>query len=200
MVAAFTGTNHNDAGVAVAITALFCFIASYAIGVDVAGIVFFGELFPNHIRAKGFSLAVATKAAADLVYLQSASTAFAAIGWKFYLVRTVLFFLSFYSRANLIQLFICLSFIGFCVMFFVLPETKNIPLEELSALFGDADEVVLYLRDLTVDSNTHGLVLHTEGKGSDLTREVTEMYSYHVEKPETDHVSTTGNEAAMTSV
>lgn len=86
MVAAFTGVHHNDAGIAVAITALFCFIASYAIGVDVAGIVFFGELFPNHIRAKGFSLAVATKAAADMVYLQSATTAFASIGWRFYLV------------------------------------------------------------------------------------------------------------------
>ena len=99
MVASFTGTHYNEAGVAIAITALFCFIASYAIGIDVAGIVFFGELFPNHIRAKGFALAVATKAISDLVYLQSASTAFDRIGWKFNLVssshlltRTVLTF------------------------------------------------------------------------------------------------------------
>ena len=61
-------------------------------------------------------------------------------------------------------------------MYFVLPETKNVPLEELSALFGDADEVVLYSQDIVMDRNTHKLVLETHDQGAVLAREVTEVY------------------------
>jgi hypothetical protein len=59
-------------------------------GVDVAGVVFYSELFPNHIRAKGVCLSMATVALTDLVYLQVTTTAFARIGWRFYLVFIVI--------------------------------------------------------------------------------------------------------------
>jgi len=65
----------------------YLFQACYGASIDAAGIVFFAEVFPNHIRAKGVSLAIATIALADLVYLQVTATAFANIGWRFFLVR-----------------------------------------------------------------------------------------------------------------
>jgi Sugar (and other) transporter len=52
MVANFSGTG-NSAGLAVGVAALFLFETVYSCGVDVAGIVFYSELFPNHLRAKG---------------------------------------------------------------------------------------------------------------------------------------------------
>lgn len=70
-------------------------------------------------------------------------------------------------------------------MFFILPETKNIPLEELSAIFGDEDEVVLYSRDIVIDNNTHKLVLNTHTEGADLVRKITELYSAGDKEAET---------------
>ena len=67
----------------------YLFLAVYSMGVDVAGVVFYSELFPNHIRAKGVCLSMATVALTDLVYLQVTTTAFANIGWKFYLVSCI---------------------------------------------------------------------------------------------------------------
>jgi hypothetical protein len=54
-----------------------------------------------------------------LVYTQSAPTAFAHVGWQFYLV------------------FILVPICGAPVMYFFSPETKGLSLEEVGALFGD---------------------------------------------------------------
>ena len=64
----------------------YIFLLFYGCGIDVAGVVFYSEVFPNHLRAKGVALAIATIAITDLVYLQATATAFANIGWKFFLV------------------------------------------------------------------------------------------------------------------
>lgn len=61
----------------------------------------------------------------DLVYLQVTPLAQATIGWKFWLV------------------FIVISGLGAVVLFFVLPETKGLSLEQIGLLFGD-DDVVVY--------------------------------------------------------
>lgn len=64
----------------------YIFLVFYGCGIDCAGVVFYSEIFPNHIRAKGVAMAIATIAITDLVYLQATATAFANIGWKFFLV------------------------------------------------------------------------------------------------------------------
>jgi hypothetical protein len=64
----------------------YLFIYLYGCGVDVAGFTFFGEVYPNHLRAKGLAISVIAQSLTALVYLQVAATAFANIGWKFYLV------------------------------------------------------------------------------------------------------------------
>ena len=55
---------------------------------------------------------------------------------------------------------------GFFWLLWVLPETKGLPLEEVAALMGDEDQVVVYRQDIHVDTKTHEVVLDThEGKG-----------------------------------
>jgi hypothetical protein len=65
----------------------YAFQALYGFGIDGAGIVFYAEVFPNHLRAKGVALAICTITLADLVFLQVTATAFANVGWRFFLVR-----------------------------------------------------------------------------------------------------------------
>jgi hypothetical protein len=47
-------------------------------------------------------------------------------------------------------------------MFFVLPETKGVPLEEMAAKFGDKEDVMVYLQDVQIDAKTHKLMLEGE--------------------------------------
>ena len=59
-------------------------------------------------------------------------------------------------------------------MWFNVPETKGIPLEEIAKLFGD--EVVVLSQDIHLDHNTHKLVFESHEQGTELTREVTDAY------------------------
>ena len=67
----------------------YIFVFVYGCGVDVAGIVFYAEIYPNHLRPKGLAITVASTCLSSLIYLQVAATAFTNIGWKFYLVRLI---------------------------------------------------------------------------------------------------------------
>jgi Sugar (and other) transporter len=64
----------------------YLFIACYAPTIDTAGFVYYAEVFPNHLRAKGVSAAICCAALVDVLLLQVASTAFKTIGWRFFLV------------------------------------------------------------------------------------------------------------------
>jgi hypothetical protein len=77
----------------------------------------------------------------------SAPTAFNTIGWKFYLC------------------FIIPGTIGAIVMWIWFPDTNGLPLEEVAAIFGDADEVAIYQRDIEVDFATHTIVDHHAAAG-----------------------------------
>lgn len=45
-------------------------------------------------------------------------------------------------------------------MLFFFPDTKGVPLEEIAAIFGDADEVAIYQRDIEIDHTTHDIITH----------------------------------------
>ncbi|KAI9764617.1 MAG: hypothetical protein M1839_005803 [Geoglossum umbratile] len=128
----------NKAGLRACIAALYAFQALYGCGIDGAGVVFYAEVFPNHARAKGVALSIATIALTDLVYLQVTATAFANIGWKFFLV------------------FIGVSSLGAIWIYLCIPETKGVPLEEIAALFGDQDEVVIFSENIHFNNATQG--------------------------------------------
>lgn len=109
---------------------------------------YLGEMFPTHIRSKGYSLAMSVLALANVVYTQAAPTAFATVGWKYYI------------------LFIVLTFIGGVVVWVWYPDTRHLPLEELAALFGDEDDVAVYQADIVVDRDTHKIIdRHDERRG-----------------------------------
>lgn len=81
----------------------------------------------------------------NIIWLQSAPTAFVKVGWKFYLA------------------FIIPGTIGAVVMIMYFPDTKGLPLEEVAALFGDLDEIAVYQRE--IDLKEGGIVEdhHTGG-------------------------------------
>jgi MFS family permease len=74
MVASFAEEGTNVAGLRMGVAATYLFLLLYCIGVDVAGVVFYSELFDNRTRAKGLALSIATIALTDLIYLQVAAT------------------------------------------------------------------------------------------------------------------------------
>jgi len=59
-------------------------------------------------------------------------------------------------------------------MYFVLPETKGIPLEEMAKIFGDTADIMVYAEDIHVDKTTHELVVHAHND-RDLTHIATEQ-------------------------
>jgi hypothetical protein len=53
MVAEYAEAGTNKAGLAMGVAAFYLFLAVYSVGIDVAGVTFYSELFPNNMRAKG---------------------------------------------------------------------------------------------------------------------------------------------------
>lgn len=82
----------------------------------------------------------------NIIWLQAAPTAFEKIGWKFYLC------------------FIIPGTIGAACMWFLWPDTRGLPLEEIAAIFGDADEVAIYQAEIEIDRGTGQFVIHNAGE------------------------------------
>ncbi|KAI1625143.1 general substrate transporter [Exophiala viscosa] len=154
MVARYAAEGTNKVGLGFALFASYSFSVFYTPGIDCNNAIFLGELFPNHIRAKGVTLCLVVYACIDLVYLQVAPTAFERVGWKFYL------------------LFIILCAIGAVWAWLFVPETKGVPLEEMAAIFGDPEDVVIYLREVHVDHTNNELVVepHADDEKASIQR------------------------------
>ena len=117
-LALFQGTA-NKAGNSAAVFFLYLHLAVYGSCMDASTYVFASEIWPTHLRAKGFALSCSGLFLGSLILLTSAPTAFANVGWKFFLVMVVVSML---------------SMVIFALFF---PETKGLPLEEIAARFGD---------------------------------------------------------------
>lgn len=57
------------------------------------------------------------------------------------------------------QVFISICTVGLVWISLVLPETKGIPLEEVAALFGDQDEVMVFTEDVQLGDGEDELVV-----------------------------------------
>jgi hypothetical protein len=88
------------------------------------------------------------------------------IGWKFYLC------------------FIIPGTIGGFIMFFFFPDTKGLPLEEIAAIFGDADEVAIYQRDIEIDHKDHRIIDRTVGDDAKLPEAVHTENIHHSKEGE----------------
>ncbi|KAK5704901.1 hypothetical protein LTR97_002012 [Elasticomyces elasticus] len=111
-----TGSKGSAAG---AVTALFLYGICYGALVDVNVWTVVGELFPSHLRSLGTGIGVSTLMLSALLWVAIAPVASASIGWKYYLV------------------FICLTAAHMVHIWFQLPETSGLALEEMERLFGD---------------------------------------------------------------
>jgi hypothetical protein len=136
LVANFVPSN-NQSALQAAVAMFFVFQVFYGLALDGTQFSYLGEIFPTHLRAKGVCLGVAMISLTNIVWLQSAPTAFVTIGWKFYLC------------------FIIPGTIGAVCMWIWFPDTNGLPLEEVAAIFGDADEVAIYQREIEIDFATH---------------------------------------------
>ncbi|KIX01162.1 uncharacterized protein Z518_08887 [Rhinocladiella mackenziei CBS 650.93] len=155
LVAEFVPSDNHSALLA-AVAMLFIYQIFYGFCLDGTQFSYLNELFPSHIRAKGVCLGVAMISLTNTMWLQAAPTAFKNIGWKFYLV------------------FIIPGTIGGLIMLFFFPDTKGVPLEEIAAIFGDADEVAIYLHDIEIDHTTHNIITHEHDIGKAITPVVNE--------------------------
>ena len=99
------------------------------------------------------------------------------------------------------QVFIIVCAVGVVWAYFTIPETKGIPLEELAKIFGDDDEIVVYMKDIVLDHDTHKLTVNIHQGEDDLIRVATELHKPnggdHIEKIPTKSKSggTSGTES-----
>ncbi|KPM46386.1 hypothetical protein AK830_g167 [Neonectria ditissima] len=103
------------------------------------------EIFPNHLRSLACSCCIGALYLMQTLWLNVAPTAIEEIEWKFYLI------------------FVITSACGAVYVYFFIPETKQLPLEELDAVFGQS--VVVRLGAITTDSGKSGeasLYTHAE--------------------------------------
>jgi hypothetical protein len=114
----------NKSALAAGVAMLYSYVFFYAFFLDGCSFWYVGEIFPSHLRANGFALAMASFCLGNIIWLGAAPTAFANIGWKYYLF------------------FIIITAITTVVVYFKFPNTLNVPLEEVARLFGDDDLIV----------------------------------------------------------
>ncbi|OQV01805.1 hypothetical protein CLAIMM_07096 [Cladophialophora immunda] len=141
MVACYAEAGTNKAGLAVGVAALYLFESCYCFSVDICLFVVSSELFPNHLRSKGVALAIGACNLTNIVLLTTAPTAFRHVGWRFFL------------------LFIITTTCGVVFLYFFLPETSSIPLEETATVFGLTEEVAVKSRDIYIDHTTHEITV-----------------------------------------
>jgi len=144
--AKYLNSNNKGAlGAAVAMTYLY--VVSYSLFLDGPTYFYIGEIWPTHLRAQGYSLGLGMLCLTQIIWSQAAPTAFANIGWKYYIF------------------FIVFAALGCVVSQLYFPDTLHKPLEETAAMFGDDEEVVIFQR--CVDEEGSGSVLDDKAPNGD---------------------------------
>lgn len=122
MQAEFLSTQ-NKSGLAAGVAAYFFFGFFYNIFFDAGSFVYTAEIWPSHVRSEGMTIGMTTFYLFAIAYNAPASVAFATIGWRYYLV------------------FIILTVLAAVGLWFLLPETTGLTLEEIGVRFGEAPPV-----------------------------------------------------------
>lgn len=115
----------NHAVLVLGVFFIFWFIPWYGLTIDGTMYTYASEIWPSEIRAEGIAISMVGYWLATIAILQAAPTGFDRCGWKFYLV------------------FVVCTVVMWFFVFFCLPETSNIPMEEIGRLFGDEVAVTL---------------------------------------------------------
>ncbi|KAE8327480.1 general substrate transporter [Aspergillus sergii] len=115
----FYPDNRNLAGSSAGVAFIFLFSGVFAVFFNSTGWILASELFPLHLRANGVGFAIFTTSITAIWLTQVTPLAFEALAWKFYLI------------------FIAYNLFSAGIYYFLLPETNQLSLEEIGALFGD---------------------------------------------------------------
>ncbi|KAH8901430.1 general substrate transporter [Thozetella sp. PMI_491] len=122
-------TSDNKAGLRAAIFFLFVHLTFYACCIDANCFIYCAEIFPTHIRPRGMAWSAGWLFLTTIPYLEAAPTAFAEVGWKYYVT------------------FIVLTAVNIPIIYFLFPETKGLSLEEIGERFND--DVVVHITHIT---------------------------------------------------
>ncbi|KAK3675836.1 hypothetical protein LTR78_004477 [Recurvomyces mirabilis] len=131
---------------------IYLYVIGYSASWGPTPWVFVSEIFPTRLRAYGVGLAAATQWLFNFVITKITPIAVSTIGWKTFLMFGIF----------------CLA-MGIFVWFFV-PETKRLSLEEIDVLFGNVDaiqraqdiEIALHAekKELELEQREGGTVTH----------------------------------------
>ena len=115
------GTNFSDAGSIIVLVSILLFISSHAFGQGAVIWVFISEIFPNKVRARGQSLG-------SFTHWVMAAT----MSWMFPIVAE--------KSGGHVFTFFGLCMVGQLIwVIYIMPETKNISLEEMQKKLGIKD-------------------------------------------------------------
>ena len=114
--ALYSATRSSAAGYAV-IVFLFLFLGGYVIGLTPIPILYVNEIWPSHLRTKGTSVFWVSQAVAICFNQFVNPVALERIAWKYYLV------------------YVAVLVFVIVFMFFYVPETKGLSLEEIGRIF-----------------------------------------------------------------
>ncbi|EHY61244.1 hypothetical protein HRR83_008945 [Exophiala dermatitidis] len=102
-----------------ALWSMFMWLVGYGWVMNSFGYTYTPEILPMEIRATGMALGYASKTITTLWVVQVTPIAISNISWRFFII------------------FVTCDAIFLVVFYFFFPETANVPLEEVAALFGD---------------------------------------------------------------
>lgn len=77
---------------------------------------------------------------------------------------------------------------AFAWTYFVIPETKGLPLEEIAALFGEEDEVTVFAANIHMDHTRHQLVVEEVGELEHGDKEHTGLRLTKIEAETVQHI------------
>ena len=124
MTAEFVETHFtNRVGLGFGVFFIFFYVVFYSSFLDATMYLVPSEIFPMVIRSFGMSFSIMRQFIATTILLEAAPTAFQTIGYKFWIILIVL------------------TVIYGVLVYFFLPETKGMTLEDISVLFGDPVEL-----------------------------------------------------------
>lgn len=110
-------------GLNAAVAMYFIFGVWFTSTIECTGYVYGAEIWPTHLRSKGATLNYIGFFGPALAYTYPATTAFTTIGWEYYMV------------------FVAITVPFTVAIWFMLPETTGLTLEEIGPLFGDDVQV-----------------------------------------------------------
>ncbi|KIX04834.1 uncharacterized protein Z518_05705 [Rhinocladiella mackenziei CBS 650.93] len=109
----------NAAGIKACVAIYFIFATWFTSTIECTGYVYASEIWPTHLRSYGATITYTAFFATALAYSTPASSAFSAIGWKYYMV------------------FVAVTVPAVIAIWKLFPETKGLTLEEIGQKFND---------------------------------------------------------------